>query len=270
MSAEELYLLPAEFTQAAAQHLAANPDVEVIGVSDLTLHLRVAGREVSSDLQSFYALYRSAPEQLPEVWQALDEVLTEQYPDRTEDDPGVLLGRVLPMLKPMSLLNEVRSQDLPMLVYRPLVGELMVTYVIDEGQRVAYLNEEHLQRWRVSETTLWAHSITNLRRKPWQPEPGMIGKGTAALLIFSGGDGYDATRLLLPELFTAFAAQIPGTMVLAVPTRDFLIAFSDADARIFMQVRTQVETDARAQEHPLSGQLFTYRNGRLALYTDNE
>ncbi len=270
MSAEELYLLPPEFTQAAAQHLAADPDVEVIGVDDLTLHLRVGGREASTDLQSFYALYRSAPEQLPAVWQALAEVLSEQYADRTEDDPGVLLQRVLPMLKPISLLNEVRTQDLPLLVYRPLVGELMVTYVIDEGQRVAYLNEQHLQRWGVSETTLWAHAITNLRRKPWQPEPGMIGKGAGALLIFSGRDGYDATRLLLPELFADFAARIPGMMVLAVPTRDFLIAFSDADRRIFMQVRTQVETDAHAQEHPLTGQLFTYRNGRLALYTDNK
>lgn len=269
MSDDELYLLPAEFTQAAAQQLAAEPEIEVIGVGDLTLHLRVGGRELTTDLENYYTLYRNAPDQLPMVWQTLAQVITEQYPDRTEDDPGVLLERVLPMLKPLSLLNEVRTQDLPMLVYRPLAGELMVTYVIDEGQRVAYLNEEHLRRWGVSETTLWARAITNLRGKAWQPDPGLIGHGLGTLLIFSGRDGYDATRLLLPELFMEFGARMPGNMVIAVPTRDFLIAFSDADSRIFTQVRTQVETDARTQEHPLTGQLFTYRNGQLVLYTNN-
>lgn len=269
MSAEELFLLPDEFTQAAAQHLATEPDVEVIAVSELTLQLRIGGREVTSDLENFYALYRNAPEELPAIWQALVEVITEHYPDRTEDDPGVLLQRVLPMLKPISLLNEVRTQDLPMLVYRPLAGELIVTYVIDEGQRVAYLNEEHVRRWGVSETTLWAHAITNLRRKPWTPEPGIIGQGAAKLLIFSARDGYAATRLVLPELFSEFMARTPGNIVLGVPNRDFLIAFSDADPHIFVQVRTQVETDARAHQYPLTGQLFTYRNGQLALYTNN-
>ena len=269
MSAEELFLLPEEFTQAAAQHLATEPDVEVIGVSDLTLHLRVGGREVTSDLESFYALYRNAPDELPAIWQTLVEVITEHYPDRSEDDPGVLLQRVLPMLKPISLLNEVRTQDLPMLVYRPLAGELIVTYVIDEGQRVAYLNEEHIRRWGVSETTLWARAITNLRKKPWKPEPSIIGQGAGKLLICSTRDGYAATRLVLPELFSEFTAGTPGNTVLGVPNRDFLIAFSDADPRIFMQVRTQVETDARAHEYPLSGQLFTYRNGQLTVYSDN-
>ncbi len=267
MSTDGLTLLPDEFSQAAAQYLAAQPDVEVLDVDELTLHLRIRGREVTSDLASFYALYQSAPESLPAVLQTLSEALVDLPPDRSEDDPSVLLLRVMPMVKPMALLSHLREQKLPMLAYRPLVGELMVTYVIDEGQSVAFLNEMHLQRWGIGEPMLWSRAVGNLRAKSAELQPRVLGSGASRLLIMNAGDGYDATRLLLPELFSDFAARTPGRTVIGVPNRDFLIAFSDADRGIFNQVRTQIETDARAQEHPLTDQLLTYRDGELRLYS---
>jgi uncharacterized protein YtpQ (UPF0354 family) len=160
----------------------------------------------------------------------------------------------------------VREQGLPLLAYRPLLGDLMVTYVVDEGSSVAFLNEDHLQRWGVGEPTLWTSALGNLRAKPWRPKPGVIGEGSASLLLFSSGDGYDATRLLVPELFAEFAETIRGTLVIGVPNRDLLIAFSDDDPRIFTRVQAQVETDARVGSNPLSAQLFTYRRGQLLLY----
>jgi uncharacterized protein YtpQ (UPF0354 family) len=266
MSTNGTLLNPAEFTQAAAQMLAAYPDVEVVGIEDLSLDLRVRGREVSSDLHNFYNLYTNSPHQLEVIWQALSDALLDLPPDRTEDDPSVLMDRVMPMLKPIALLEQVRSQGIPMLAYRPLLADLMITYVIDEEQSVAYINEDHLARWNVTEPVLYGRAIYNLRAKPWTPKPGLMGSGASALLIFNGRDGYDATRLLMPELFADFEAQIPGKLVLGVPNRDFLIAFSDADPRIFSQIRMQIETDAQTQTQPLSPQLWTYRNGQLALY----
>ena len=197
---------------------------------------------------------------------ALRDALLDLPPDRTEDDPDVLLERVMPMLKPLALLNTVREQRLPMLVYRPLVGELMLTYVIDEERSVTFINEDHLRAWGVDEPTLYRRAIYNLRAKPWTPRPGLIGAGPGALLIFNGRDGYDATRVILPELFQRFAAAIPGNLVIGVPNRDFLIAFGDADAQVFAQIRAQIEVDAATQQHPISAQLLTYRDGALAVY----
>jgi uncharacterized protein YtpQ (UPF0354 family) len=264
----EILWSPAEFTQAAAQMLAVQPDVEVLGIGELTLNVRIRGREVVGDLVSFYHVYRNGPERLAEVWELLAEALLDQPVDRSEDDPDTLLDRVMPMLKPLALLSEMRTQQLPLVVYRPLVGDLMVTYVIDEGQSVVFLNEEHLAKWRVNEATLYRYAIRNLRAKPWQPYPGVLGSGKAALLILNGRDGYDATRLLLPDLFADFIRQIPGTVIFGVPNRDFLIAFSDAEPRVVNQVRAQIELDARTQAHPLTDQLLTLVDGQLQLYTD--
>jgi uncharacterized protein YtpQ (UPF0354 family) len=266
MSSNEMIWSAEEFTQAIAQALAIQPDVEVIGISDLTVDLRIRGRDIIADLANFYRLYRSAPAQFPAVRQALFEALIEELPDRTEDDPAVLLTRVMPMLKPLGLLSELRQQQLPLFAYRPLTDEVMVAYVIDEGQRVVFVNEDHLARWSVTEATLYAQALQNLRVKPWRPHPGVLGTGKSALMIFNGSDGYDATRLLLPELFNDFAARIPGNLVIGIPNRDFLIAFSDAEPRVFDQVRAQIEVDARTQANPLSDQLLTIQHGQIRPY----
>lgn len=266
MSNHEMVWSSAEFTQAAAQALAAYPGIEIETVGDLTLSLRVNGQTLTSDLTNFYQLYREAPDAVAAVQAALIEALIDQPPDRSEDDPAVLLEQVLPMLKPLALLEQVRAQRLPLLAYRPLVGELMITYVIDEGQSVAFINEDHLRRWGVSEPQLYARALANLRAKEWRPYPGQIGSGRGGLLIFNSRDGYDATRLLLPELLADFAASTPGQVVIGVPNRDFLIAFSDADAGVVAKVRAQIDIDLRTQPNPLSAQLLTLRAGRIELY----
>lgn len=266
MSDNGNFLLPAEFTQAAAQALAIDPDVEIVGVDELTLRLRVRGRDVTGDLHNFYQLYHDAPDQLAAIQQAFVTAILDVPPDRTEDDPGVLLARIFPMLKTQAVLDEVRAQGLSPLVHRPLVGEFVVAYVIDEGQSVAYVSEDHVQRWGLDEPVLYMNALRNLRAKEWQPHPGQIGSGAGALLIFNGTDGYDATRVLLPELFSAFAARLPGQLVIGVPSRDFLIAFSDAAPRVFEQVRAQIGVDASTQPHALSAQLLTIYNGAIALY----
>ena len=266
MNASDIYQTPEEFVQTAAQYLAAQPGIEVVGLGDLTIHLRVNGLDITSDISAFYGLYQDAPDQLPAVLQTLFESLSDTSPDRSEANPAVLLKRVMPMLKPVALLDEVRRRHLPPLIHRPLAGDIMITYVVDEGQSVVYLNQEHMARWGVGEPTLYDRALKNLRRKPWRPEPGLLGSGKEALLIFNSGDGFDATRVLLPELFVPFAASLPGHLVIGMPNRDFLIAFSDADARIVQRIKAQIENDVRAQPHPLTERLFTLRDGQLRLY----
>jgi uncharacterized protein YtpQ (UPF0354 family) len=267
MNQIRIYQTPAEFGQTAAQVLAVQPGVDVLSVNDLTLDLRVAGRSVQADLHSFYRVYRDAPEQQPAIMQELVQSLTHVPPDLGETDPAGLLGRVMPMIKPLAMLNDVYERQLPMLAYRPLAADLMTAYVIDRGQSVAYINQQHLEAWGVTEATLHERALANLRAKDWMPYPGMLGAGKGALLIFSSRDGYDATRILVSELFADFAAQLPGNLVIGVPNRDFLIAFSDADRRVFAQIKAQIDVDVRTQPHPLTTYLFTLHAQQLQVYT---
>lgn len=260
-----IMLSPDEFTAAAARTLAQYPGVDVLAADELSIRLQVRGVPITGDLGNFYLLYRNAPEQLGAIQQAFAQAVLD-LPDRAEADGIQLLGHIYPMLRNRAILDQITAQQLPALVSRPLAGDLVVCYVIDEGQRIVFVNEQHAERWDVAEPLLYEIGLRNLRARSWRPSPGRLGTGAAGLLIFNGDDGYDATRILLPELFEDIAAQQPGTLVIGVPNRDFLIAFSDAAPRVFEQVAAQIAVDAQTRDHRLTDQLFTLRDGSVNEY----
>jgi uncharacterized protein YtpQ (UPF0354 family) len=154
-----------------------------------------------------------------------------------------------------------------MLVYRPFLGDLMITYVISEGSRLAYINEQHLERWQASTHDLHEQAIANLRqRTDDRGSYTATGEGARRIIIFNTQDGFDATRLLLPDMLTELRGQFPGRMVIGVPNRDFMILFSDADETILANVASQIEADAAQQANGLTDRLFTLEGGGVREY----
>jgi uncharacterized protein YtpQ (UPF0354 family) len=139
--------------------------------------------------------------------------------------------------------------------------------VIDEQGSAAYINERHMERWELSEHELHAQAIENLRRRT--EERGnytVVGEGPQRLVVFNTQDGYDATRLLLPSLLEQWRGDFPGRVVIGVPSRDFLIIFSDADEQILANIAQQIQLDAANREHGLTDQLFTLEGGQVREY----
>jgi uncharacterized protein YtpQ (UPF0354 family) len=178
-----------------------------------------------------------------------------------------LRPRVMPILKPLELLVTVRERKLPMLVYRPFLGDLMITYVIGEGGRLAYINEQHLERWQIGAHELHDQAIANLRaRTEAIGSYTTTGEGPQRLVIFNTQDGFDATRLLLSDMLAGLRGQFPGKMVIGIPNRDFMILFSDADRTILANVAAQIEADATQQANGLTDRLFTLDAGGVHEY----
>jgi uncharacterized protein YtpQ (UPF0354 family) len=174
---------------------------------------------------------------------------------------------MMPILKPLELLLTVRDRELPMIVYRPFLGDLMIAYVIGEGNRVAYINEQHLERWQISSYDLHEQAIINLRKRT--DDTGSYtatGEGAQRLIIFNTQDGFDATRLLLPDLLAELRGQFPGHMVIGIPNRDFMILFSDAEHTILANVASQIDADATQRANGLTDRLFTLDGGEVREY----
>jgi uncharacterized protein YtpQ (UPF0354 family) len=134
----------------------------------------------------------------------------------------------------------------------------MIAYVISEGGRLAYINEQHLERWQIGAHELHDQAITNLRtRTEAIGSYTTTGEGAQRLVIFNTQDGFDATRLLLSDMLASLRGQFPGKMVIGIPNRDFMILFSDADRTILVNVASQIEADAAQQANGLTDRLFT-------------
>lgn len=257
-----------QFARYVEQRLALEDDqVELRSRDGMRLKVFARGRSVDVDLGRVYQAYLQNPAEIESVVRTVLRVAVEETPDRDARTYEAVADRIYPMLKPIELLVTVRERNLPMLVYREFLGGLIVTYVIDESKSVSYINEQHLERWGVSGLELHQRALQNLRRRTHeQTKYVTAGEGERRLFIYSSADGYDASRLLLTETLAEWASAVPGRLVIGVPNRDFLIAFSDADDEVLRAVAQQIQVDAAQQAHALTEQLFTLQGGQVREY----
>jgi uncharacterized protein YtpQ (UPF0354 family) len=263
-------LKPEEFSELVADRVDADPEsaMQVEERAGLTLRVRGAAQVVNADLRAYYDAYTRYPEQIDTIITTVLQGLQGIDPEERSQSRFADIGeRVFPMLKPISLLVDIRERNLPMVVYRPFLADLIITYVIEDADRAAYINEQHLDHWEIGAHELHDQAIANLRRRT--DERGnmtVTGEGAQRLIIFSTQDGHDAARLLLPAILDGWRSQFPGRMVIGIPNRDFLIAFSDADDTILANIARQIQIDAAQREHGLTDQLFTLENGVVREY----
>lgn len=236
----------------------------------LALSVILHGRPVRCRLDAAYSAYQLSPHRLDEIVQAhlnaLRTVPAAPLPS-TEKEAAESL---LPMLNPTAWLAAVRRENVPLPVHRPLVANLLVTYVFDFPQHRAYLNEETLARIiHPPETTLddlHEHAVANLRKRTKPGDYETHGLREKTLIVCETHDGYAATRVLLADLMDKWARRIPGRMLLGVPNRDFLIAFSDRDPAHVAAIAGQVHRDAAERDHPLCPDLLLWQDGAIHEY----
>jgi len=261
-------LLEAEaFAERVEQMLDAMPDIAVLERAGMEIKLRVHDSEMRLNLENFYNAYLLDPSKLEAIHQTMIRTMQGFNPDRSARSFDELREQIYPMLKPAALVTEVQERNLPMLVFRAFLANLVIAYVIDEPDSVAFINEEHLDHWGIGEHVLYEQALQNLRKRTLDTtDYTTVGTGAQQLFIFSSQDGYDATRILLPELLDKWCAQLPGSMVIGIPNRDFLIAFSDADRVTLINIAQQVRIDSVKRSYSLTAQLFTLANGEIRAY----
>lgn len=256
-----------QFAAYLEKRLTLHDEIKVIGRQGIQLQLGLPGAETTMDIRAFYAAYARDPAQLDVVVQNFVEAVLDMIPDRSTSDYAALVDRIYPMLKPIELLVAVRERNLPMLAYREFLADLIVTYVVGEERSVAFINEDHLEHWSVSVQDLHARALENLRRRTHdRVDYAAAGTGEQRIFIFNSRDGYDAARLLLTEILADWAREMPGNIVIGIPNRDFLVAFSDANPEILRGLAQQVQADAASREYGLTDQLFTLAGGVLQEY----
>ncbi len=261
------FLDPEQFAGAIETFLRTQEGVTVSERNGMDLVLRVGAKDLQLNLANIYAAYQQNPAELAAVVSTLERSLRSYDSARQITSFAELRERVYPMLKPLTLLATVRDRKLPMLIYRPFLADLMICYVIDEPGSVAYINEQHIERWQIGEHELHEQAIANLRRRTDERGTFTIaGEGAQRLIVANTQDGFDATRLLLVPLLATWRPQFPGSMVIGIPNRDFLIAFSDTDSTILSNVAQQVQFDATERENGLTDQLFTFVDGQIREY----
>lgn len=255
------------FVSYVRQQLQEHVNISSEQSDELGLTLRICGAPVRLDLGHCYADYQRDPDRLDSLVGGLLRSARSFTADQLITNVGVLRPHIYPMLKPAALLQAVHAHQLPMLAHRPFLAGLAITYVVDERGSVTYINEQHTAHWQIDPADLHAQALENLRQRSARSGYTTLGSGEQRLFISNTQDGYDAARLLLPDLLEPWALAFSGRLLIGIPNRDFLVAFSAADPTIAANVAHQIAHDVLQHPAGLTDRLFTLVAGEIYEYT---
>ena len=181
------------------------------------------------------------------------------------------LERLMPLLKPRTLLDEVVKGKVDAIAWRPFISDdLIVALVLDFPQSVRYVRESEAAGTGQGFDDLLEIALANLYERTEGELYELGDEQTGKMYILATQDGYDATRILLSPMLERLAARVRGELVIAIPNRDFFVAFGNASPLLVGQIGKQVRRDSQTKPYPLTSALFTFRNGQLEVYAPAE
>jgi hypothetical protein len=161
--------------------------------------------------------------------------------------------RIFPLVLSDQLASTVHRETLSQAV----VPGLRVAYGIDSDRSIAYIPRLQFELWNMPLEDLHETAIENLvsRSEAMHAQVAQDEAGRIDLIIFQSGDGYDASRILLPTLHDRLREHIDSPFIAAVPNRDILLCFRN-DPETVERVKPQVEEDYRRMPHQVSERLY--------------
>jgi hypothetical protein len=175
-------------------------------------------------------------------------------------------GLVVAEINPEALAADAaRNHSQPLIDEGP--GGLTVVYVLRAGGFDVVVNGDHLLSWGVTTAAVQEAALGNLAAwsatAPWTDEV----SGERRLISSDTGDGWDAVRILLPDVRDRLTAELgsTGRVLVGVPERHLLVAGAlrpgdDEFAGLFSDF--VVEASGGADE-PVDRRVFELIDGRL-------
>jgi hypothetical protein len=246
------------------------------------------GRDLERDLgdSSPAAIRDTAPDYLspidasaPVSGHAPPAESTTAVADSPEHDWEIARALIYPAFRPVGTLGlAIDTIDRDTLLARatqshaqPLVDQglagLPVVYTIAAGGFDIVVNGDHLLSWGVEPREIQDAAMRNLSTwsadAPWSTET----SGDRHLISSQTGGGFDAVRILLPEVVAHLVTELGpyGRILVGIPERHLLIAGSMApggDDFAGLFANFIVEHSGGADE-PIDRRVFELKDGRL-------
>ena len=199
-----------------------------------------------------------------------------------EHDWGAAKALVMPLLRPAGtrgvplssidatwLAEEATRSHTNQVLVDPGPAGLVVVYALPAQGFDAILNADHLLSWRVDGAAVRRAALANLEAwsasAPWTDEV----DGERRVLSSETGDGWDASRILLPDVRRYLAAElaVAGRVLVGLPERHLLVAASlhERDPEFGRLYAEFVLDHAEGAEEPIDRRVFELKGDEVTL-----
>lgn len=201
-----------------------------------------------SNLNAKYLLSDQTPSSLEMlIREQFDVVFRSMAPASSDLAWEEARNYLMPQLMPAEFVQMAPVE----LVSRPFIDGVVLGLVIDSETSYQYVNVEGRNRWGIEANEIFDAAFENLNQRSQGIEL-MAFPGENGFFIVSTRDGFDAVRLLSPEMRNLVAEHIGSPFFAGIPNRDFLICWSaTGDADFQDKMRQQISSDFDEQPYPL-------------------
>jgi uncharacterized protein YtpQ (UPF0354 family) len=256
-------LAPSSFAEVVAAELAAG-DVEAEPGPGPSVQARQGPNRLEVDLREAFAEYEASPGREDEIVAGAVATAREEL---AEGISGTPLDRVredvMPLLKPRFELRTYGFEP----AQSPFPAGLAVVYAVDTGEAFTLVRPADVERWETSVADLHALALENLERRTDEEEPLLCEpSGGQKLCGWASGDGYDASRMIVPGLREQIEEELGGPAAYSAPMENVFVALS---LRVLQTgdteelLRMKLERDFQTSDDPLSPEIFVERRGEL-------
>src|ERR1700722_10129390 len=210
---------------------------------------------INGHIASLENLFRLTQLQPDEMQRQAERWVVELL--RAADSPDAAAGldenrnRILPMILPETGSIAAGAFN------RPLVTGLAVAYAVDHDRTIAYISPSRFQKWGMEPGELHELALSNLSERSGEinAHAAQDDSGRVNLMLFQTLDGYDASRILLPNLHDRLREYLGSPFAAAIPNRDIWLCFRD-DEEMVQRMRPQVAADFERMPHQITDRLL--------------
>jgi uncharacterized protein YtpQ (UPF0354 family) len=204
-----------------------------------------------------YKQYTSDPDRQDEIVDGLvQEAVRRMKEGNSKRSFSEVSGRLMPMLK--------RRVDVSRIKNDPAItrfDDLDVIYAVQGDHYFTVATKHDLDRWGKSLDEIDSLALSNLERQTNKNQKLLCEpSGGQKLCGWASGDGYDATRMLVPGLRRQIVKELGAPAVYAVPLESVFVALTRNYASV---IKSKVLQEFTTGKNPLSPELFEERNGQL-------
>jgi uncharacterized protein YtpQ (UPF0354 family) len=198
---------------------------EISNVENDPLRLAVRTKAGSGSTMSLDNLLADVTRADPSGWQAL----LEQFVAATVESAKALDGekssvpsrdQLVPLIKSISWLEALPAMGL---VTEPLAADRIIVFAFDRPQSMTYARAADLEALNISPDELRKLASENLRRRL---PPALNTRSDGKSFLFAIGGNFEASLLLIDEVWDQLTRQLPGDVIVCVLARDVCLVTS--------------------------------------------
>ena len=215
-------------------------------------------KEIKHFLDNCYNEYLTHPNELNEILTRYIQPLYAIY--KPEEKP--IIEQIFPMIKDKEYIRQV-EKVMPnggklQMKYVPYNSELFVFYGIDRGSSIQSLQDDDFEALDITDEELHEIALDNLANtlevQAQQDEH---------LIFLVADDNYEASLILLTDIWTKENFPVEGEIVIGIPARNVLAVCGSEETEGMAELQNIIDEVYKSSNHIISDKMFVFRNGKF-------